>query len=166
MAAESPTTLGTGRAVTAPSRRQLGASTLAALSGAAFAGAVVLPNPGEAFPAANPAQGIRISGTPLQPSPDTRLLLLCAEAVRLDHAAEALHGAEEHATLRQWFVVAERIAATPALTPAGMQAKARIVLHLMAPSSRRPDTDDTKWDEAGIYGPLMWSLVNDMTAVA
>lgn len=148
--------------LTTPSRRQLGASTLAALCGAAFAGAVVLPDPGEAFP----AEGIRISGTPLQPSPDTRLLALCAEAMLLDQAAEDLHGAEEHATLRQWFVVAKRIATTPALTPAGMQAKARIVLHLMEPSSRQPDTDDTKWDEAGIYGPLVWSLVNDMTAVA
>jgi len=148
--------------VVASSRRQFGASTLAALCGAAFAGAVVLPDPGEAFP----AQGIRISRMPLQPSPDAAVLALCADAMRLDQAAEDLHGAEEHATLRQWFVVAERIAATPALTPAGMQAKARIVRHLMAPSSRRPDTDDTKWDEAGIYGPLVWSLVNDMTAVA
>jgi hypothetical protein len=162
MAAASNTTFGTRRAVLAPSRRQFGGASLAALCGAVFAGAVVLPDPGEAFP----AEGIRISGTPLQPSPDARLLALCAEAMRLDRAAEALHGAEEHATLRQWFVVAERIAATPALTPAGMQAKARIVLHLMEPSSRRPDTDDTKWDEAGIYGPLMWSLVNDLAAVA
>jgi len=149
--------------VVAPSRRHLvGGSILAALTGAAFAGAVVLPNPGEALP----TEGVRILGTPLQPSPDTRLLALCAEAMRLDQAADDLHGAEEHATLRQWFVVAERIAATLALTPAGMQAKARIVRHLMEPSSRRPDTDDTKWDEAGIYGPLVWSLVNDMTAVA
>jgi hypothetical protein len=148
--------------LTTPSRRQFGATTLAALCGAAFAGAVVLPNPGEAVP----AEGARILGTPLQPSPDTRLLALCAEAMRLDHAAEALHGAEEHATLLQWFVVAKRIAATPALTPAGMQAKARIVRHLMEPSSRWPDTDQAKWDEATVYGPLVWSLVNDLAAVA
>ena len=136
---------------TTPSRRQiLSGSILAALTGATVGAAIVLPNPSHGAEA----------------SPDAHLLTLCAEAMRLDQAAEDLHGAEEHATLRQWFVVAERIAATPALTPAGMQAKARIVLHLMEPSSRRPDTDDTKWDEAGIYGPLVWSLVNDMTAVA
>jgi len=162
MAAASNTTLGTRRAVLAPSPRQLGGSILAAACGAAFAGAVVLPDPGEAFP----AQGIRISRMPLQPSPDAAVLALCAEAMRLDQAAEDLHGAEEHATLLQWFVVAEQIATTPALTPVGMQAKARIVRHLMEPSSRRPDTDQAKWDEATVYGPLVWSLVNDLAAVA
>ncbi len=37
--------------VVAPSRRQFGAFVLAALTGAAFVGAVVLPDPGETFPA-------------------------------------------------------------------------------------------------------------------
>lgn len=78
MAAESTTTLGLGRAVTAPSRRQLvGGSILAALSGAAFAGAVVLPDRGEAFPASA--------------SPDTELLRLCAAIDALQVQADALY---------------------------------------------------------------------------
>lgn len=51
MAATSTDALGIGRAVNAPSRRQLGGSMLAAVCSAAFAGAVVLPDRGEAFPA-------------------------------------------------------------------------------------------------------------------
>ncbi|MGI4946972.1 MAG: hypothetical protein ACRYHQ_41510 [Janthinobacterium lividum] len=51
MAVTINTTLGAGRAVTAPSRRQFGGFILAALTGVAFAGAVVLPDPGETFPA-------------------------------------------------------------------------------------------------------------------
>ncbi len=137
--------------LTTPSRRQLlGGSILAALTGATVGATIILPNPSHGAEA----------------SPDAHLLTLCAEAMRLDQAAEDLHGAEEHATLRQWFVVAERIATIPALTPAGMQAKARIVRHLMEPSSRWPDTDQAKWDEATVYGPLVWSLVNDLAAVA
>ncbi|MGI4943743.1 MAG: hypothetical protein ACRYHQ_24785 [Janthinobacterium lividum] len=51
MAVTTNTTLGACRAVTAPSRRQFGGFLLAALTGATFAGAVVLPDPGETFPA-------------------------------------------------------------------------------------------------------------------
>ena len=51
MAMTTNTTLGIGRAVTALSRRQFGGFLLAALTGVAFAGAVVLPDPNEMFPA-------------------------------------------------------------------------------------------------------------------
>ncbi len=76
MAAASPTTLGTRRAVTAPSRRQIGGSILAAACGAAFAVAVVLPDPREAFPV--PA------------SPDAVLLRLCAAAAEVDRQSTVL----------------------------------------------------------------------------
>ena len=61
--------------VVAPSRRHLGAATLAALCGAAFAGAVVLPDPGEAFTV--PA------------SPDAELLAACAAFDALEAAYRA-----------------------------------------------------------------------------
>ena len=156
-------TLTTG-CVVAPSRRQLGGSILAAACGAAFAGAVVLPNPSEAFP----AEGIREMRMPLQPSPDAHLLTLCTEAMRLDLAADApgVGGGECGDLIAQWFVVAEEIAATPARTPAGIRAKAGIVRHLMTPSSRLPDGGEMKWDEGPVFGPLTWSLVNDLAAVA
>ncbi|MGI4939282.1 MAG: hypothetical protein ACRYHQ_01715 [Janthinobacterium lividum] len=76
MAAESTTTLGTRRAVTAPSRRQFGGAILAALCGATFAGAVVLPDPGEAFPAAA--------------NPDAELIELCAAIDALQLRFDAL----------------------------------------------------------------------------
>ncbi|MGI4793264.1 MAG: hypothetical protein ACRYG8_04100 [Janthinobacterium lividum] len=75
MAVTTNTTLGTCRAVTAPSRRQFGGSILAAACGAAFAGAVVLPDPGEAFP--SPA------------IPDTELLAACAAFDALEAAYRA-----------------------------------------------------------------------------
>ncbi|MGI4797362.1 MAG: hypothetical protein ACRYG8_25585 [Janthinobacterium lividum] len=154
MATESTTTLGTRRAVTAPSRRQFGASALAAACGAAFAVAVVLPNPGEAFPAID--------------SPDAHLLALCAEAMRLDQAADVpgIGLADCTALLNTWQEVADQIAATPARTPAGREAKGGIIRHLMTPASVRPDNDEAKWDDACVYGPLVWSLVNDLAAVA
>ena len=63
--------------VVAPSRRHLiGGSILAAACGAAFAGAVVLPNPGEASLAAE--------------SPDAKLIGLCAECDALQAKVDAL----------------------------------------------------------------------------
>ncbi len=81
MAAESTTTLGAGRAVNAPSRRHLiGGTILAAACGAAFAGAVVLPNPGEAFA--------------VVASPDAELVRLCAECDALQRQIDALFDEE------------------------------------------------------------------------
>ena len=70
--------------VVAPSRRQLvGGSILAAACGATFGCAVVLPNPGEAFPA------------PV--SPDAELLAACAAFDALEAAYRATDfGAEPH----------------------------------------------------------------------
>ncbi len=128
MAVESPTTLGTRRAVTAPSRRQLGGSILAAACGAAFAGAVVLPDPGEAFP----AEGIRISRTPPQPSPDARLLALCAEFFRVDTSVEAVPDDDAlFPVMEARDTLAQRISATRAASAAGLQAKARVGHFLM-----------------------------------
>ena len=62
--------------VIAPSRRQFGGATLAALCGAAFAGAVVLPDRGEGFPSAA--------------SPDAELIRLCAECDALQGQVDAL----------------------------------------------------------------------------
>lgn len=128
MAAESPTTLGTRRAVNAPSRRQLGASTLAALCGAAFAGAVVLPDPGEAFP----AEGIREMRMPSQPSPDAHLLALCAEFFRVDGSASL---ADDDAVflpvMQARDDLVKRISGTLAASAAGLQAKARVGHFLM-----------------------------------
>ena len=146
-----------GATAPVPTRRQLvGGSILAAACGAAFAGAVVLPNPSEA--------------SPTVASPDAHLLALCAKAMRLDlgsgEADDAGLTDKACDMLTEWFVVAQQIADTPARTSAGIQAKAVIVRHLMTPASVRPDDDQTKWDEAGVYGPLTWSLVNDLAAVA
>ena len=77
MAVTTNITLGACRAGTAPSRRQLGGATLAALCGVAFAGTVVLPDPGEAFPAAA--------------GPDAELLELCAAIDALQVQADALY---------------------------------------------------------------------------
>ena len=79
MAATISTTLGTCRAVKASSRRELvGGSLLAALSGAAFAVAILLPNRDESA-AADRA-----------PSADAALIELCAACDALTHRAEAL----------------------------------------------------------------------------
>jgi hypothetical protein len=119
MAAEFTTTLGTSRAVTAPSRRQLvGGSILAALSGAAFGAAVVLPDPGEAASALV--------------NPDARLIALCAEFFRVDTSAEAVpddDGLRLIMDARDDLV--QRISAIPAASAAGLQAKARVGHFLM-----------------------------------
>lgn len=107
-----------GRAV-APSRRQLvGGSLLAALTGAAFGTAVVLPHPGEAFPV--PA------------SPDADLLALCAEFFRINTSAEAVPDDDALAlVMEDRDTLAKRISVTRAASAAGLQAKARVGHFLM-----------------------------------
>lgn len=79
MAATISTTLGICRAVSASSRRELvGGSLLAALSGAAFTAAILLPDRDDRA-AADTA-----------PSCDAGLLMLCAACDALTHQAEAL----------------------------------------------------------------------------
>ncbi len=130
MAAKSTTTLGICRAVTAPSRRQIGGSILAAACGAAFAGAVVLPNPGEAFPAVA--------------SPDTSLLRLCAAAAEADRKSEALVDAvnnlpfsapaskaawaEAHRLMKTYHSALAEVVRITAHTPEGLRAKAGFLL--------------------------------------
>ena len=124
MAIQPPITLGTGRAVTAPSRRQLvGGSILAALSGAAFAGAVVLPDLGDAFP--NPA------------GQDAELLAACAvftpahrEVERLEHV-DVPDGVFNAAvdTLHAGLV---RVSGLCATTLAGLHAKAGVCRAVLA----------------------------------
>lgn len=103
----------------APSRRHLvGGSILAALSGAAFGSAVMLPDPGEAAPALV--------------SPDARLIALCAEFLRFDASAEAVSDDDDLAPLIDARdALARRISATPAVSAAGLQAKARVGHFLM-----------------------------------
>jgi len=102
----------------APSRRQLGGSTLAALCGAAFAGAVMLPDPGEAFPA--------------PPSPDAHLLALYAEFFCVNTSVEAVRDDDALASVRAARdTLAERISATRAASATGLQAKARVGHFLM-----------------------------------
>ncbi len=164
MAAQPTTTLGTGRAVTAPSRRHLiGGSILAALSGAAFAGAVVLPNPGEAFPAAT--------------GPDAELIRLCAECdalqARIDkqyttpwehlspseaHAREvAIDAAIEPLTDAQDLLL-ERICAMRATTPQGHAARART---LIAWDKDPCWTDDECWNNQ-LIGAIVRDLVGEV----
>ncbi len=105
--------------LTTPSRRQLiGGSIVAALTGAAFAGVVVLPDPGEAFPA--PA------------SPDTHLLALCAEFFRVDTSVEAVPDDDALSLVMEARdTLAQRISATRAISATGLQAKARVGHFLM-----------------------------------
>ncbi|MGI4799389.1 MAG: hypothetical protein ACRYG8_36205 [Janthinobacterium lividum] len=130
MAARPTTTLGTCRAVTAPSRRQLGGSILAAACGAAFAGAVLLPDPGEAFPV--PA------------SPDAVLLRLCAAAAEVDrqstvlldavaylpfsHPASKVAWAESHRLMETYHSALAEVVRITAHTPEGLRAKAGFLL--------------------------------------
>lgn len=79
MAATISTTLGTCRAVSASSRRELvGGALLAALSGAAFAAATLLPDRDDR------------AAVGTAPSSDAGLLKLCAACDALTHQAEAL----------------------------------------------------------------------------
>ncbi|MGI4797509.1 MAG: hypothetical protein ACRYG8_26370 [Janthinobacterium lividum] len=116
--------------VVAPSRRQLGGSILAAACGAAFAGAVMLPNPGEAFP------------TPV--SPDTVLLRLCAAAAEVDwqstvlldavadlpfsHPASKAAWAESHRLMETYHSALAEVVRITAHTPEGLRAKAGFLL--------------------------------------
>ncbi len=134
MAAAAFTTLGTRRAVTAPSRRQLGGSFLAAACGAAFAGAVVLPDRSEAFPEAA--------------SPDAELIRLCAKCDALQAKMDAFFEGDptrdmtvsEARTFDRARMVAlkpfedaqdpllERICELRATTPQGHAARARTLI--------------------------------------
>ncbi|MGI4944849.1 MAG: hypothetical protein ACRYHQ_30550 [Janthinobacterium lividum] len=89
--------------VVAPSRRQLGGATLAALCGAAFAGAVVLPDRGEAFPAVA--------------SPDAELLAACAAFDALEGAYRATDFRAEPHTPEATAAEAEQDRITAAQRP-------------------------------------------------
>jgi hypothetical protein len=163
MAIATATTLGTRRAVPTASRRQLGASTLAALCGAAFAGAVVLPDPGEALPVAA--------------SPDAELIRLCAEcdalqgqvdaiwADRMTHLPNAEQIALEHArdAAQQPFLDAQdpllhRICELRATTPEGRAARARTLLAW---------DKDPCWTHDGCWNSqLIGAIVRDLAGVA
>ena len=163
MAVNTDTTLGTRRAVTAPSRRQLGGSILAAACGAAFASAVVLPDPGEAFPA--PA------------SPDAELIRLCAEcdalqgqvdaiwADRKTHLPHAEQIAIEHVReaaqqplLDQMDPLLDRICELRATTPQGHVARARTLLAW---------DKDPCWTHDGCWNSqLIGAIVRDLVATA
>lgn len=104
--------------VVALSRRQFGGATLAALCGATFASAVVLPDQGEAFSAAA--------------SPDADLVALCAEFFRLNAASSAIpDDASFTAAMDARDTLVDRISATTALSAAGLQAKAGVGHFLM-----------------------------------
>ncbi|MGI4797887.1 MAG: hypothetical protein ACRYG8_28335 [Janthinobacterium lividum] len=116
--------------VVAPSRRQFGGATLAALCGVAFAGAIVLPNPGEAFPATA--------------SPDAVLLRLCAAAAEVDrkslvlldavadlpfsHPASKAAWAESHRLMQTYHSALAEVVRITAHTPEGLRAKAGFLL--------------------------------------
>ena len=125
-ATHTPTTGG----LVAPSRRHLvGGSILAAVCGAAFAGAVVVPDPGEAFPATNP---------------DALLLRLCAAAAEADRTSELLVDAvrdlplsapiskavwaKSHRLIESYHAALATVVRTTAHTPEGLRAKARFLL--------------------------------------
>ena len=115
----------------APSRRHLvGGSILAALTGAAFAGVVVLPNPGE-----------------MAENPDGELIGLCAECdalqARIDkeYTTPWEHLSREQATAREEAIDAaieplhdaqdpllHRICELRATTPQGQVARARTLI--------------------------------------
>ena len=163
MAATSDTTLGTRRAVTVPSRRQLGGATLAALCGAAFAGAIVLPDPGEAFPAAA--------------SPDAELIRLCAECDALQGqvdavwaedkthlsvpeqiAIEHIRDAAQQPLLERMDPILERICTLRATTPQGHAARARTLLMW---------DKDPCWVEAECWNDqLIGAIVRDLVRAA
>jgi len=110
----------TTASATAPAstrRHVLGGAVLAALTGGAFGAAVVLPDPGEAFP--SPA------------SPDADLLALCAEFFRVDTSVEAVSDDALSLVMEARDTLAERISVTRAASAAGLQAKARVGHFLM-----------------------------------
>ncbi|MGI4941842.1 MAG: hypothetical protein ACRYHQ_14990 [Janthinobacterium lividum] len=98
----TPTTAG----ATAPAstrRRVLGGAALAALTGGAFGAAIVLPNPGEAFPASA--------------SPDAELLAACAAFDALEGAYRATNFRAEPYTPEATAAEAEQDRITAAQRP-------------------------------------------------
>ncbi len=131
----TPTPITAGATAPASTRRRvLGGAVLAALTGGAFGAALVLPNPGEAFP----VEGIRILRTPSQPSPDAALLADCAafdtleaayratdfEAATNSPEAIAAEAEQVRITVAQYPLV-ERMTEHQAVTLAGQVARAR-----------------------------------------
>jgi hypothetical protein len=147
-----------------PTRRGIGAATLAALCGGAFGAAVVLPDPGEAFPA-------------LVASPDAELIRLCAEcdalqdqidamyAVRDEHLSHAETLALEKARdiAQEPFMDAQdpllhRICETRATTPQGHAARARTLLAW---------DKDPCWTHDGCWNSqLIGAIVRDLVGAA
>lgn len=147
-----------------PSRRRLiGGSILAATCGAAFAGAVVLPNPGEAFPVAA--------------SPDAELIGLCAEcdalqarvdaiwADRKTHlpvpeqiAIERVRDVEQQPLLNAMDPLLERICEQRATTPQGHAARART---LIAWDKDPCWVDDDCWNSQ-LIGAIVRDLVGEV----
>ncbi len=165
MAAQLTTTLGARRAVITPSRRHLiGGSILAALSGAAFGSAVVLPDPREAFP----AEGTRILRTPLQPSSDARLIALCAEFFRVDTSEEAVPDDDDlRLIMDARDDLVQRISAIPAVSAAGLQAKARVG-HFLMVERQCPGVsfDDVDGYAAALFRELMAGEVEPLPSPA
>jgi len=157
MATSTATTLGTRRAVLAPSRRQFGGASLAALCGAAFGAAVVLPDPGEAFPP--PA------------SHDAELLATCARFDALERAyqrtdftcvggtpEDLASDAERSRIAAAQVPLVERMGEMQAFTRAGQVARARS-LALWKPELLN--------DAPGDFGEvLVAALVRDLIGVA
>ena len=154
-ATHTPTT---GRSVTlTPSRRQFGGASLAALCGAAFAGAVVLPDPGEAFPP--PA------------NPDADLLATCARFDALERAyqrtdftcvggtpEDLASDAERSRIAAAQVPLVERMGEMQAFTRAGQVARARS-LALWKPEL----LNDAPGDFAEV---LMAAIVRDLVGEA
>ena len=155
-ATHTPTTGG----LVAPSRRHLvGGSILAALSGAAFAGAVVLPDPGEAAE-----------------NPDADLIRLCAECDALQARIDALYAtpweglSNDQMTAREKMIDAgervlsdrqdpllERIVEYRATTREGQAARART---LLAWDKDPCWTDDACWNSQ-LIGAIVRDLVGE-----
>jgi len=113
----------TGRVV-APSRRQLvGGSVLAALTGAAFGAAVVLPDPGEAFP--------KPTGE------DATVLAACAAFTAASREVDRLERADAPDAVFNEAVDAlhaalVRVSGLRTTTPAGLRAKADVCRAVLA----------------------------------
>ena len=162
MAANSTTTLGTGRAVTAPSRRQIvGGTVLAALTGAAFGGAVVLPD-------------LRAAAE----SPDAELIRLCDECDVLQAKVDALwagdptrdmtasqarafertRDAAQEPFLDAQDLLLERICMLRATTRQGQISRARTLLAW---------DKDPAWTQGGGWSDhLLGAIVRDLMAEA
>jgi hypothetical protein len=133
----------------APSRRHLiGGSILAALSGAAFGSAIMLPDPGEAAPALV--------------NPDARLIALCADFFRVDTSEEAVPTDDDlRLIMEARDELVERISAIPAASAAGLQAKARVG-HFLMNKRQCPGVsfDDVDTYAAALFRELMAGAVN------